>query len=254
MSRTLCLSLAVLFSGAFTRADDPQTPQPDRGERAREIVDEIVESVQHKLQPMQSPQGSMDSQIADCLLIQNQAEINLARFALKHVQDARVKQFAETMIRDHEDFGAKLARFAGHGDRFHNLNATTREHPRTTATEQTSQPALTVEGKRGNRIEVTAAKPISVSPVADDWFNLELAASENCQRMTKECLSKMKGDHFDHGYLGSQIGAHIAVLSKLEAADHYVSGELKDLLQDAQKTVKQHQARAEDLDRDLMHD
>jgi len=280
MCRTICLSLIVLCWSAGLRAEDEPTSRQNRvnppGERnadgtvrkgeIRETAEGIVERNINRIDAAKQ----MEQQIADCLLLQNQGEIHLAKFALDHAQDSRVKEFAQTMIKDHEEFSQKLQHFAGHRDLI--LKETTTDQRRTTSVPGTitlpqtnppvtaepeskqpavrEEPALTVDGKRGGRIEVHASK-IPAGSNSEDWFHLEQTAAQKCEQMTKDSLAKKSGAEFDKAYLGCQIGMHIGVLSKLQAADQYVSGDLQALLKDTQATVQQHLTRAENLCNDL---
>jgi len=269
MSRTaFCMSLAILCWGTGVRGDDArpgssqkQVKPPvnsseqgavEKGERIRETVRDVVEK---GLQRAESSQADFHQQLADCLLIQNREEINLARFAVEHAQNSRVKEFAQKMITDHEEFGRKLKPFAAHADKILETNRllpqTTQITPATPLpAKDRDEPALRVEGKQGGRIEVHASKVIQGSS-SEDWFQMEQTAAQNCQKMTRDCLSKMDPAQFDQAYLGSQIGMHIGLLARLQAADGYVSGDLQQVLKDAQHTVQTHRSQAEDLYRDL---
>jgi len=276
MCRAICLSLIVSCWGLSLRADEQPVERRDRvnppGERNADRANEIRETAQgivdRNIKRIDSAH-QMSQQIADCLLIHNQEEINLAKFALDHAQDERVKEFAQTMIKDHEAFGQKLHRFAGHGDLILGRTPTdqnrTTSIPTTTTLPQTNppttaepgqkrpidqeNPALTVEGRRGNRVEVHASKVVNDS--STDWFRLEQTAARKCEQLTKESLGKKSGAEFDKAYMGCQVGMHIGVLAQLQAADEYVSGDLQSLLKETQETVQKHLTQAEDLCRDL---
>lgn len=266
MSRTaICLSLAVLCWGTHVQSDDtrPVTEKNrsnppaestgqdavERGDRIRETVRDVVEK---GLKRAEASQHDMNAQLADCFLIQNREEIELARFAVDHAKDERVKKFAQTMILDHEAFRDKLKGFAGHSDQIlgqQTSPATTNLTPIVPL--PTDTPTFRLEGKRGNRIDVTASKVPSGS-ISEDWFQMELNAAQKCRKMSQESLGKLSGIQFDRAYMGSQMGMHIGLLSKLQAADEFATGDLHQVLHDAQTTVDQHRTHAEELYHDLM--
>ena len=56
--------------------------------------------------------ASVDHYLANCLLIHNQGEIEINQFAEGRAENEDVKQFAQQMIRDHQQLGEKLERAA----------------------------------------------------------------------------------------------------------------------------------------------
>src|SRR5690606_36462025 len=63
-----------------------------------------------------APAGSMrDAQFAACLIIDNEMEIALARLAAQHSQNDQVKQFAQKMIQDHQQYVQQLQDVAASG-------------------------------------------------------------------------------------------------------------------------------------------
>ena len=56
--------------------------------------------------------NSADSQIAGCLIVDNQGEIALGKLAESRANDKDVKDFGERMVKDHTDFMQKLEKFA----------------------------------------------------------------------------------------------------------------------------------------------
>jgi predicted outer membrane protein len=60
-----------------------------------------------------APSQEVEHYLANCLLIKNQAEIDIAEFAQQHAQNEQAKQFAQQMIQDHRQFAQKLQQLAG---------------------------------------------------------------------------------------------------------------------------------------------
>ncbi len=82
-----------------------QEPRPERYQANKPVINE----------PWQS--GNVDGRLAQCILGDNQGEITLGKLAEERAKDKDVKQFAEKMVRDHEQFGQQLDKFAREGDR-----------------------------------------------------------------------------------------------------------------------------------------
>jgi len=71
--------------------------------------------------------------------------------------------------------------------------------------------------------------------------------AENCTRNLREKLQEKQGAEFDMCYIGSQVAAHAEMLSALEVLKNQTSGQLKQLVQEAEPKVKQHLEQAEKI-------
>jgi putative membrane protein len=156
--------------------------------------------------------ASVDHYLANCLLIHNQGEIEINQFAEGRSQNEEVKQFAQHMIRDHQQLAQKLER-AAESNRDENQN-----------------PAL--------------AKLAAI----------DRQISEKCGQMTRAKLEEAPQGEFDKCFVGSQVGAHMHMLAALEVISQQADGELQQVAQDAQQTVKQHLEHAEKLMKQLDSD
>jgi len=59
-------------------------------------------------------QQQLDSDIAECLILENQNEVALAKLAASKTQNDDVKKFADMLEKDHSQMISKLQKFAGH--------------------------------------------------------------------------------------------------------------------------------------------
>lgn len=153
--------------------------------------------------------ASVNHYLANCLLIHNQGEIAINQFAEGKSQNDEVKQFAQQMVRDHQQLSQKLERVAG--------------------------------SNRQARQDPTLAKLVSI----------DRAMSEKCGEMTKAKLEGAAANEFDRCFVSSQVGAHMQMLSALEVISQQADGELQQVAQDAQTTVKQQLEHAEKLMKQL---
>jgi predicted outer membrane protein len=180
-------------------------------------------------QPGQAGQAGqaidLNKAIAGCLLLGNQEEIALAEFAQSRAQNPRVKEFAQMMIQDHEQAVAKLTRVAP---------------------ELAQQAASLREGRPGqNGATPGVTSPASIgqtnaSGAGNQVFELQKRITKECLQLTQQELGQKQGAEFDKCYMVSQVGAHIGMLAKLRGSQQFASGELKQVIQEAEQTVQKH--------------
>jgi len=60
-----------------------------------------------------STSSEVDQYLANCLSINNQAEVEMNEFALQRTENPQVKQFAQQMVDDHRQLAQKLQRVTG---------------------------------------------------------------------------------------------------------------------------------------------
>jgi predicted outer membrane protein len=216
---------------------------------------------------------SLDSHVADCLILHSQEEIALLKFARDKTDNKDVQQFADMAIKDHEKGINDLQKFAGRQaadlqvtgeNRAETTTRTTRETLKPATTDAAGQPARPVQPPRAQNVPAQNGAAIAAAPAADAdanmgsmsdrMFQIEHQAVQNCLSMTKEELAKQKGDHFDKAFLGQQIGMHIGMLAHLKALKGNVSGELQQVVDANWKAASQHKDKAEKLMDQIHHD
>jgi predicted outer membrane protein len=177
-----------------------------------------------------------DSHVADCLILGNQEEVALLKFGMERTKSEKVKELAQSMIKDHEKAITELREFASPQHANDELTADqgrTREALKVPADADKNQ----AEGGRNNLM----AK----------MHQMAKRAHEQCLILSREELAKYEGHEFDQAFLGQQLGAHIGMLAKLKAAQEETSGELSTWTGKAQETTKQHKDHLEKLMNDL---
>jgi predicted outer membrane protein len=219
MLRMIPAFLAILAVAGAARAQDQKPTSRER-------------SAGTETQGLEGP-------LADCLILSNQEEIALLRFAQEKSENAKLKKFTDMAIQDHEKAIAELRKFAsGHSE---DLKVATKGDAGTSGNKQSAAP----------RREVTARKPATASGDNDAMMQkmsaIQHQATLECLAMTKEQLSKSEGTKFDQCFLGQQIGMHIGMAAKLKAFHNNTSGEFQQLTQKLGDTAKQHKDHAEKL-------
>jgi predicted outer membrane protein len=220
------LVVLALASSGFAQVAQPARPQPGvAGQPAGGQA---------------ATQQMLDSHVANCLILANQEEIALCRFAMEHADSDKTKEQAQTMIEDHEKFVAKLRKFASKDQSFELRGAKSSK-------EGVQQVSGTGEDRKANPVTTAAGTARAGNGIHDRMFAMAHQAHEECLRLTQECLSKYDGKEFDQAFLGQQVGMHIGMMAKLKAAEGNVSPEFQQVIKDGQKTAKDHKDHAEEL-------
>ena len=172
--------------------------------------------------------GNADSQLATCLIGDNQGEIALGKLAQERAQDKDVKQFAEMMVRDHQQFVQQLERFARGNDEPGNVGRENRTLPG-------AQGAITSAGR----------EPMEGRGV--NFVAIHEQIGKKCLELFEADLKQKDGAQFDKCYIGQQIGAHMHVLAELEVIRSHVSPELASVLDKGIETTKSHLEHAQKI-------
>ncbi len=265
---SLSATVAFLVAGIATAAPPTQAPrETSQGKEARQPMEVQAQPARPLATAVaQRNESLLEHHIARCMTLTNQEQINLSRFAAEHAQHPQVKEFVETLIRDHQNLNQRLQKFAA-------------EQPmETAATERKDIPMRTPaerrevreelrnqgESKRETREAVREALQAGAETAKDriehatgyrgpsaafeeQLYDIAKDAHKNCEQMTRDELSKHKGADFDRAFVGCQIGGHIAMLAHLKAVQSHTSGELQQIVKDAEMAVAQHKQRAEKL-------
>lgn len=185
--------------------------------------------------------NSKDQHLATCAAIDNQAEITLAQFAESRAKSGKVKQFAQMLVRDHQNWQKQLEKFAPDA-------ATNQPAERTqagTARSEVRQVAGTdADQQNQNRVRNAAGTNNSASI---DPLQLHREMAAQCLKDSQEMLTKKGEEKFDTCFVGHQIAAHAATISKLKVMQRHASEDLAKVLDSGLKTTEEHLQQAEAL-------
>ena len=171
-------------------------------------------------------------QFAAFLALANDAEIQLARFALEHTDQPQVKQFAQRMIDDHTRSLEQLRKF---------MPALGTPQPVTTEGEQpvtTEAPGAT--DQRPDRTKLRERAQRHHGPMLK--FAREACSHE--LELTKEMLGKLEGQDFDMGYLSQQTVVHTQMLAMLKTMQGHGSADFQQFVEESLTTVQEHRDQA----------
>ncbi len=180
-----------------------------------------------------------DHHVAQCLIMGNQNEVAAAKIAQKKGSNDEVKNFADNMVMDHEQFTAELEKFAGHNYRHRDggARAASSDAQRSAAT--TAEPR-TAQGQDGEQHEHMAK-----------FMRIHEEIADQCRASVQRELDGKQGKAFDECYMGLQIGAHMKMVDELTVLARHVSPDFKPILEKGLKTAQHHLDDAKQVMKDI---
>ncbi len=205
----------------------------------------------------------VDRYLAACALAHNESEVQLSEIAQKKAENPDVKQFAQQMIQDHRKLIEQLQPLAGmHGDTGRTATGTTETRSETTASpsspagSETTQASGTTAGAPSIGTTTDPAGGVATAGAmaggaVHQLMQIDRQINEKCTQAAKDELQQKSGAEFDKCYVGMAIGAHAHALAALEVIGQQTNGQLAQIAQQAQPTVRQHLERAKELMKQL---
>ncbi|HUG70782.1 MAG TPA: DUF4142 domain-containing protein [Pirellulaceae bacterium] len=210
-----------------------------------------------------------DQQIVECLIMENENEIAVAQIAQRQASSPEVKGFAQTMIKDHGEFIAKLQRFTGSPQ----ADARTGRRPDAQPRTQTATQPETPEA-RSDRPDAQPQQPIVRQesdtarvrqPGTDvagtrtrggrtDFVAIHREIGDKCLQSIKTELESKDGKEFDQCFMNLQAMSHTKMVASLEVLQKHVSPDLREVLKEGHDTTKQHLEKAKQLAKNLDDD
>lgn len=88
---------------------------------------------------------------------------------------------------------------------------------------------------------------VGIQEPSDRRSQIDKQIAERCTENLKKELEGKSGKDFDAAYIGSQIGGHMHMQAALAVLSEQASGQLRDIVKDAQPTVDKHLDQAKKL-------
>jgi predicted outer membrane protein len=190
--------------------------------------------------PVAGQERSTDQTIAECLAIENQEEVSLARLAAAKSKDDKIRQFAEMLIKEHTEQLSQLQQFGG--------QVAQREPAGQPGQQKTAeQDAQAPRGQVADGRRQTGGKQFDFIEVKQQMAQMCLA---NAQREWEE---KKAGDA-ELCYLGAQIVAHQKMVDGQKVLRQYASPQLQQVLDKGIEAAQKHLEHAEHLMKSLASD
>jgi predicted outer membrane protein len=212
-----------------------------------------------------NPSVEVERFLANCLLAKNQSEVELGKLAQSHAQNPQVKEFAQTMVQDHQQLVQKLQALAGGSP------TSTRTETSATfgASGQIDADTTRVPGSPGaNQLDTDRSDAIeSVERDVNETLAADRSPGQNAalqqladierqihdrhMQAVREELKQKQGAEFDKCYVGGQIAGHMHMLASLEVISQQGPEQLQQIAQQAQPKVQKHLDQAKQLMKQL---
>jgi predicted outer membrane protein len=254
----LAAAVSCLFAGLAVAQQLQQAPgtqpRPGQRDRADRPATQPAQRGQQYTAEFRGTQttGAPASQeiehyLANCLLIKNKAEVELSQFAQQQAQNPEVKEFAQMLIKDHQQAIQKLQALAGaqgapRTTQRPGTNGQSDAQATTPATERPRQ-ALNQDADPSP----TATRPAGQNNALNQLLELDRQITQRSQEMVREELQAKSGPEFDMCFVGAQIGSHTHMLAALDVIGQRSQGELRQFVQEAQPVVQRHLDHAKQI-------
>jgi predicted outer membrane protein len=263
-------------SGVTVLSAPPKTEQPEIKKPGEVSVTKTVEE--------RTSWRDGDHFLATCIAINNQEEVLLSQWAQDRLQNAKAKEFAKMMVKDHSAVLTKLQQFAPEATEEHFLTSTNtsaqeirtdgkaEERPGAARREERRRERAENKGKddtkednepndkddqasrkgQGTIQQVSGTTEyVETKNLNVDLMQLHREVAEQCLADTKEMLTAKSDQEFDACFMGLQIARHAALKTKLTVYERHATGELKDLLSQAKATTTEHLEHAQQIMKEL---
>jgi predicted outer membrane protein len=225
----ILLAVAAVWP-AFSSGQQPRTATP-QNDGARQVKAD-----------------KFDHHVAQCLILGNQNEVAAAKIAQRKGSENEVKEFADAMVKDHEQFTAELEKFAGHNYRHRDGGgrATAAGAERRTGAETARTAPRGPEGKDDK--EGRDGKD------GDHWakfMRIREELADQCRASVQRELDSKAGKAFDECYIGMQIGMHMKMVDELTVLERHVSPEFKSILENGREAAQRHLNKAKEIMKNL---
>ncbi|HEX5471313.1 MAG TPA: DUF4142 domain-containing protein [Lacipirellulaceae bacterium] len=205
----------------------------------------------------QAGQKSVDRYLASCLSANNRGEIEIAKLAEQQSQNAQVKQFAQQLVKDHQQLQQQLDQLpslrVATGQNATSEVGTQGETGRATgeAARPESNATTTTETNQTSNVNPTAGASAMIGGGIYQIAKIDQQITQRFGQMLKEDLQQKSGAAFDQAFLGAMIGNHIHAIAAVEVISQNTQGQMQQLAQQARPTFQQHLDRAKQLMKEL---
>jgi predicted outer membrane protein len=234
--------VSCLFAGYLLAQQVIDRPRENAAERPAGQADRAARREYTAQFRGNQPAGMQNQEVqkflVGCLLSKNKAEVEIGEFAQQQAQNPEVKDFARTMVQDHQKLVQELQQLAGAQG-----TGTTERTRTTTPLNATGQPDA-------GTAPATTTRAAGNSAV-DQLLAIENQITERCKQGLRDELQQKQGVEFDKCFIGSQIGGHMQMLAALEVIQQQGPEQLQQVAQNAQPIVQQHLDHAKELFKQL---
>lgn len=193
--------------------------------------------------------------LAGRLMLMNHSTILMSDMAARETSTESVQKFAGKLQQAHAAMNRRLAKIAPNVQAIATLDSAGKvrkagfrgspPHERDDAPNRDQSAQKSRKDQRQNAKQ--NAHHAAGKSTLHRLLGLERQATENYLQTSTEMLSRYKGQDFDMGFLGFQIGSHTWALAELNALDSVGDEKFQKLVDEAIKTTEQHLRKAREL-------
>ena len=192
----------------------------------------------------QQAQGDVSQrQIARWVTMLNNSEIEMSSVALEQAETKQVKQFAEKMVREHQQLNEKLARHLRAPRENRTESKSTQEDGLESVLNKARETARTAAEAARKEIDERVSKQRNYLPLLALMQQVEQQTLEE----TKKILKQRKGAEFDRAYMIEQATTHLRAVQTLDVLSQQATGDLKQVLEQAKKATESHLQQAREI-------
>jgi predicted outer membrane protein len=241
LKKSLCVFLGVVFAAGLALAQSPGVMKDNpRGTMKEGDAASADQMAQHWQQ-----------NVARCLLLDNQGQVVLGEFALERAQNPEVRQFAQSMVKGHNECVAKLQRFVPDALTTDALNKQVMAIRAQIKSEKGTMPVSSEMGDMSRKMESVGDQKNMGKNFMHMIPAMQQQMAENCLAYKQAELSNLDKDEFDRAYVGLQIFTHVDALAKLRTFENFAPADLKPIITSEISAVQSHLDEAKKICKQL---
>lgn len=253
-------------------AQPDQQPRSEQPDAAGQQTDADKRYEARRVSPTAASgagQASVQDYLVTKLTLANTAEIQMGQLATEKAQNPEVKQFAQMLIRDHQQLNEQLQKLGSEGQSTERSSQTTRAQGQEQRREATTERRADRSERREARAERTEIRRDTEESgdrarglrrsgasqqVPQQLTQLTQQAAQKHLQMAKQMLQEKQGQEFDAAFVGMQIAGHTWLLAELQAMQDAGSSEFQQVARQAEQKTAEHLQHAQQLASKIMSD
>jgi len=204
----------------------------------------------------------VDAMLATCMLIEGQKQIAVCQDAMQKIQHQRVKEFAQSEVKEHQMLKAKLEQ---KGFRplvaMRNMSGSQQQggvQQTGGQREQGGAPSpndgvqqTSGQGSQGSGVQQAGGQQ-GMQQGGQQMLQIKQEVAEQCvQTARKELMQKEQGEKFDRAFVRMQLSAHQQLHDEVTVFRRHASSELRGVLDEAQPQIERHISQLKELMQEL---
>jgi predicted outer membrane protein len=201
-----------------------------------------------------------DRRIAHWLNIGNKGQIELAKIAQERASNEKVKELADAMVEDHQNFGNELQKFMSGQTLTQTQGAQGQSQTGQPQRVTTAKPPLSADDAQPAARDPNVQQPnaqqtrpqigaMAGRPV--DFLAIKEQVCNEVLKDIKEELQELSGSDFDKAFVGMQVGFHHEMLATAKAVRGHVSRDFQAMLDEEIENCDAHLDKAKEICEEL---